>query len=80
LQRQTQSKKASTSTHQTQTQSNLMTYQNLLEILQTLTLEQLKMDVSIYDIGDDEFYPMNGFHFSNETTQVLDPEHPYLSF
>jgi hypothetical protein len=57
-----------------------MTYQNLLEILQTLTLEQLKMDVAIYDIGNDEFCPMNGFHFSNETTQVLDPEHPYISF
>jgi hypothetical protein len=57
-----------------------MTYQNLLEILQTLTLEQLKMDVSIYDIGNDEFCPMNGFHFSDNTTQVLDPEHPYISF
>ena len=57
-----------------------MTYQNLLEILQTLTLEQLKMDVSIYDIANDEFYPMNGFHLSDSTTQVLDPEHPYVSF
>lgn len=57
-----------------------MTYQNLLEILQTLTLEQLKMDVSIYDIGNDEFCPMNGFHFSDETVDVLDPEHPYISF
>jgi hypothetical protein len=57
-----------------------MTYQNLLEILQTLTLEQLKMDVSIYDIGNDEFYSMEGFHFSDESTQVLDPEHPYVSF
>jgi hypothetical protein len=57
-----------------------MTYQNLLEILQTLTLEQLKMDVSIYDIGNDEFCPMNGFHFSDKTVDVLDPEHPYISF
>jgi hypothetical protein len=80
LQGETQSKKASTSTHQTQTQSNLMTYQNLLEILQTLTLEQLKMDVSIYDIANDEFYPMNSFHFSDNTTQVLDTDHPYVSF
>ena len=57
-----------------------MTYQNLLEILQTLTIEQLKMDVLIYDIGNDEFYPMNGFHLTDETVDVLDPEHPYLSF
>ena len=57
-----------------------MTYQNLLEILQTLTLEQLKMDVSIYDIGDDEFYPMEGSHFTGDTCDVLDPEHPYISF
>jgi hypothetical protein len=80
LQGETQSKKTSTSTHQTQTQSNLMTYQNLLEILQTLTLEQLKSDVSIYDISNDEFYSMNSFHFSDETVDVLDPEHPYISF
>ena len=57
-----------------------MTYQNLLEILQTLTLEQLKMDVSIYDFGDDKFYPMNGFHFTDKTFAVLDPEPPYISF
>jgi dTDP-D-glucose 4,6-dehydratase len=80
LQGETQSKKTSIAAHQTQTQSNLMTYQNLLEILQTLTLEQLKSDVSIYDIANDEFYPMNSFHFSDQTTQVLDPDHPYVSF
>jgi len=80
LQGETQSKKTITSAYQTQTQSNLMTYQNLLEILQTLTYEQLKMNVSIYDIGNDEFCPMNGFHFSDETVDVLDPEHPYVSF
>jgi hypothetical protein len=57
-----------------------MTYQNLLEILQTLTLEQLKMDVSIYDIANDEFYPMNSFHFADKTVDVLDPDHPYVSF
>ncbi len=80
MQGETQSKKTSIATHQTQTQSNLMTYQNLLEILQTLTLEQLKSDVSIYDIANDEFYPMNSFHLTDETVDVLDPEHPYLSF
>lgn len=57
-----------------------MTYQNLLEILQTLTLEQLKMDVSIYDISYDEFCPMHNFHFADNTVDVLDPDHPYLSF
>lgn len=80
MQGETQSKKTSIAAHQTQTQSNLMTYQNLLEILQTLTLDQLKMDVSIYDIGDDEFYPMNGFHFADKTVDVLDSDHPYVSF
>jgi hypothetical protein len=57
-----------------------MTYQNLLEILQTLTLEQLKSDVSIYDIANDEFYPMNSFHFADKTVDVLDTDHPYVSF
>jgi dTDP-D-glucose 4,6-dehydratase len=80
LQGETQSKKTSIATHQTQTQSNLMTYQNLLEILQTLTLGQLKSDVSIYDIANDEFYPMNSFHFADKTVDVLDTDHPYVSF
>lgn len=57
-----------------------MTYQNLLEILQTLTLEQLKMDVTIYDISVDSFYPMEGFHLTDNTVYILDPEHPYTSF
>ena len=57
-----------------------MTYQNLLEILQTLSHEQLKMDVSIYDIGNDEFYPMNSVHFTDKNVDVLDPDHPYVSF
>ena len=57
-----------------------MTYRELMNLLKTLSYEQLQMDVSIYDIGNDEFYPMEGFHFTNDTTDVLDPEHPYFSF
>jgi hypothetical protein len=57
-----------------------MTYRQLLNCLINLSTEKLDSDVSIYDIGNDEFYPMEGFHFSDETTQVLDPDHPYISF
>lgn len=57
-----------------------MTYRELMNLLKTLSYEQLHMDVSIYDIANDEFYPMNGFHFADKTVDVLDPEHPYLSF
>ena len=57
-----------------------MTYRQLLNYLLNLSTEKLDSDVSIYDIGNDEFYPMEGFHFSDETTQVLDPDHPYISF
>lgn len=57
-----------------------MTYRELMNLLKTLSYEQLQMDVSIYDIGNDEFYPMEGLHFTDDTTDVLDPEHPYLSF
>lgn len=57
-----------------------MTYRELMNLLKTLSYEQLQMDVSIYDIGNDEFYSMNGFHFTGDTCDVLDPEHPYLSF
>jgi len=58
-----------------------MTYKELLQKLQQLNEEQLLCDVSIYDIGNDEFYPMEGLHFTDETTvDALDPNHPYLSF
>jgi hypothetical protein len=57
-----------------------MTYRQLLNYLLNLSTEKLDSNVSIYDIGNDEFYPMEGFHFSDETTQVLDPDHPYISF
>lgn len=57
-----------------------MTYRELINLLKTFSYEQLQMDVSIYDIGNDEFCPMEGLHLSDKTTQVLDPEHPYISF
>lgn len=51
-----------------------------MNLLKTLSYEQLQMNVSIYDIANDEFYPMEGFHFTGDTCDVLDPEHPYISF
>ncbi len=56
-----------------------MTYQNLLEILQTLTLEQLKMNVSVYDVVTDEYYPCYSFGISPEDDNS-DSNKPYLVF
>lgn len=56
-----------------------MTYQQLFDYLKTLDHNQMKMDVSIYDIGGDEFYPVEGFHLTI-TTDVLDDNHPYIAY
>lgn len=54
-----------------------MTYQNLLELLQTLDHEQLKMNVSIYDPTIEEYYTVCGFGITNEN-DVLDEDHPFI--
>lgn len=54
-----------------------MTYQQLLDILQTLTHEQLKANLSIYDPTIDEYYTVSGFGITNED-EVLDKDHPYI--
>ena len=54
-----------------------MTYQHLLEMLQTLDHEQLKTNVSIYDPTVDEYYTVCGFGITNED-DFLDKDHPFI--
>ena len=57
-----------------------MTYQNLLDQLKNLTVEQLAMDVTVYISGFNEYYPLvkdYPFNFS-EKDDVLDANTPYL--
>lgn len=59
-----------------------MTYRELaLEILDTLTDEQLDMDVTIYDSEDDEFFGCYANVLGITTSDdddVLDENHPYI--
>ena len=58
-----------------------MTYLELLNQLRELSDEQLNQDVTVYAIHDDEYCGLNRFFptaTSDETCNVLDPNHFYL--
>ena len=57
-----------------------MTYSELLVQLLQLNAEQLRQDVTIYDIHSDEHYPMKEFVYTTDAQNVLDIDHPILSF
>lgn len=54
------------------------TYRELLEILRQMTPEQLNMTATVFVRGVDEFYPVQTFGTSDESNDVLDPNHPYF--
>lgn len=56
-----------------------MTYQELLDYLQSLSEEQKQMDVTVYSQEFDEYHGVLGV-FTNEEDDVLDAQHPYLAF
>lgn len=56
-----------------------MTYYQLLEILSTMSHEQLKMDVTTYNSLEDEFYMCKEVKVTNNI-DVLDDNHPYITF
>ena len=57
-----------------------MTYSDLLVRLLQLNAEQLKQEVTVYDIDSDEHYPMKEFVYTTDAQNVLDTDHPILSF
>jgi len=57
-----------------------MTYYQLLEKLQRLPLSTLQQTVTLYDISQDEFVDATECHYSDDDTQVLDPNHLYIAF
>jgi len=57
-----------------------MTYSDLLVRLLQLNAEQLKQDVTIYDSYEDECYPLKEFVYTTDAQNVLDTDHPILSF
>ena len=56
------------------------TYKDLLQMLLTLTPEQLDCTPTIYDADNDEYYPVTTLLTASETNDVLDVDHPYFSF
>ena len=57
-----------------------MTYSDLLVRLLQLNAEQLKQEVTVYDIDSDEHYPMKEFVYETDAQNVLDTNHPIISF
>jgi hypothetical protein len=59
----------------------LMTYRELLQILQGLSSEQLDQTVTIHKVDEDEFYHVAGdqlFAADEEEIDTLDHGHIYL--
>ena len=56
------------------------TYKDLLNMLQCMTAEQLDCTPTVYDPDADEYYPITTLLTASDTNDVLDSDHPYLSF
>ena len=57
-----------------------MTYEDLLIQLLTLDKTQLKQSVTVYDVENEEYYPLQSeLTFSTEECDVLDVNTPVLS-
>lgn len=57
-----------------------MTYQQLLQQLQSLDEEQLNQEVAIYDEGTDEYYQLKVELVFTTVSDVLDANHPVIRF
>jgi hypothetical protein len=49
-------------------------------MLQSMTAEQLDCTPTVYDPDADEYYPITTLLTASDTNDVLDSDHPYLSF
>ena len=56
-----------------------MTYRELANFLSTLSDEQLDMDVTLYDLQEDEYFKATNAFIDNER-DVLDENHPVIKF
>ena len=57
-----------------------MTYRKLLEQLQCCPSSTLDQTVTLYSIADDEFVPAYMTDYTDEESQILDPNHLVISF
>ena len=56
------------------------TYKDLLNLLQSMTPEQLDCTPTVYDPDSDEYYPVTTLLTASDTNDVLNEDQPYLSF
>lgn len=57
---------------------NLASYQDLLELLNTLSEEDLQQTITIYMDGIDEYLPVVFELYNVESTDVLDEDHKVI--
>jgi hypothetical protein len=58
-----------------------MTYSELLALLSEMPPDALTQTATVYDSGNDEYYPINSVEIAVESQQnVLDDGHYYLEF
>lgn len=57
-----------------------MTYKQLLKQLLSLNLEQLDMDVTIFCVEENEFFPVDNLLITSQGDDILDKDHPYLIY
>ena len=57
-----------------------MTYRKLLEQLQCCPSSTLDQTVTLYSIADDEFVPAYMTDYTDEDSQILDPNHLVITF
>jgi hypothetical protein len=53
-----------------------ITYIDLLKWIQTMSLEELKSNVSVYHAGENEYHPVTRVEQAKE--DVLDSGHPFI--
>jgi hypothetical protein len=54
-----------------------MTYRELAEKIEWMTEQQKDLDVTVFDMNDEEFYALKDLDFVKED-DVLDKGHPFL--
>lgn len=58
----------------------VQTYRDLLVMIQSMSEDQLDSTPTVYDGDTDEYYPMTTLFTASDSHQVLDEDHPYLTF
>ena len=58
----------------------VQTYRDLLIMIQAMSEDQLDSTPTVYDSDSDEYYPATTILTASDTHQVLDENHPYLTF